>query len=334
MGLYIVKADLTNRNVDAIVCTANENLKLGGLLGDKILSKAGPLILEELNQIKHCDVGCSVITRGYNLNAKNVIHTVGPVYKGGSYGEAKCLEKAYLSALNLAMKYKLETIEFPLISAGTNQYPDEEAAAIAIKTITEFIKENELSVGLVIYSDDTFNKCKHLFKNYQCFTGTGFVSDIVKDTIERIKNAYFSQSAYQYAIEEEYVFYNKSKSLKDEWIELDGEKKSFKSRLQYYLSQSKKTNVQIYKKAGMDRKLFSSIISSKHPRPKKNTVIRLIIGLELPYSDANDLMLSAGYSFAEGDLYEFIIASYIKLGNYELNIINQALYESDCPEIT
>lgn len=147
MSFYIVKADITNRDVDAIVCTANTDLRLGGYIGKKIIDKAGELILDELDQIKHCDIGCSVITRGYNLTARNVIHTVGPVYQDGNHNEVELLRKAYLSALKLATKYNLDSIEFPLISSGTYGYPTKEAARIAIETITTYLKNHELSVG-------------------------------------------------------------------------------------------------------------------------------------------------------------------------------------------
>ena len=152
MSLYIVQADITTRQVDAIVCTANKDLTLGGIMGDKVKKLAGPLLEKELMQLHKISVGESVITRGYNLKAKNVIHTVGPVFKDGLSGEPILLKKAYLSALQLATEYNLESIEFPLISSGTYRYPHRMSIKVALDTINEYLLDHDLSVGICIYS--------------------------------------------------------------------------------------------------------------------------------------------------------------------------------------
>ena len=341
MSLYIVKADITNRDVDAIVCTANTNLHLGGLIGKKIIAKAGKIILTELNQIGHCDVGNSVITRGYGLKARNVIHTVGPIYQDGQHGEPDLLEKAYLSALKLAVKYNLETIEFPLISSGTYKYPNKEAAEIAIKTITKFLKNNELTVGLVIYSDKTFDECIDLFKPFKCYIGEGFVHQVEQYEYERERRLEMCHPRgprdYECnGVPEDGIVKIKKRPTRiitGSADSLVAPADNFNSKLFYYLNQCGKSNPQVYKKAGIDRKLFSKIISHKDYVPKKITVICLIIGMELDIDDAEDLMAAAGYLFSDSILFDFIIKNFIEDENYNVFEINDVLYKNNQPLI-
>ena len=339
MSLYIVKADITDRDVDAIVCTANTNLHLGGLIGKKIIAKAGKTILTELNQIGHCDVGCSVITRGYGLKARNVIHTVGPIYQDGQHGEEKLLEKAYLSALKLAVEYNLETIEFPLISSGTYKYPTREAVEIAIKTITKFIRNNELAVGLVIYSDKTFDACIDLFKPFKCYVGEGYVHQVEQWEYERERRMqldYPRGPRDDYEINcapEDVIVKLRNKINIDSNDKLVAPADNFNAKFWFYLNQCGKTNPQVYKKAGIDRKLFSKIISHKDYVPKKITVICLIIGMELDIDDAEDLMAAAGYLFSDSILFDFIIKNFIEDENFNVFEINDVLYKNNQPLI-
>lgn len=339
MSLYIVKADITNRDVDAIVCTANTNLHLGGLIGKKIIAKAGKNILTELNQIGHCDVGCSVITRGYGLKARNVIHTVGPIYQDGQHGEAKLLEKAYLSALKLAVEYNLETIEFPVISSGTYKYPTREAVEIAIKTITKFIKNNELTVGLVIYSDKTFDACIDLFGQFKCYIGEGYVHQVEQWEYERERR--LAESCGPRGPRDDFEVNGAPEhgaiKLKNKIIVSKNDDRlvapadNFNAKFWFYLNQCGKTNPQVYKKAGIDRKLFSKILSHKDYVPKKMTVICLIIGMELDIDDAEDLLASAGYLLSDSILFDFIIKNFIEDENYDVFEINDVLYKNNQP---
>ena len=342
MSLYIVKADITDRDVDAIVCTANSDLQLGGLIGKKIIEKAGDIIFTELNQIGHCDVGNSVITRGYGLKARNVIHTVGPIYKDGKHGEAELLEKAYLSALKLAVKYNLETIEFPVISSGTFNYPVREAVEIAIKTITSFIKDNELTVGLVIYSDNTFDTCKDLFKPFKCYIGEGFVHNVEKSEYEqeqrlrmgRPRNTEKNYGSYSIITGgKSFGFKTKVSTGSAYDNDLVPPEDNFHSKLWYYLNKCGKENPEVYKKAGVDRKLFSKIISHEDYVPKKITIISLIIGMELDIDDAEDLLASAGYLLSDSILFDFIIKNFIEDENYDSFEINDVLYKNNQPLI-
>lgn len=155
MGLIIKKGDITKMEVDAIVNASNTKLQQGGGVCGAIFEAAGAKELqEECNKFKGCPIGYAVITKGYNLPAPYIIHTVGPVWNGGGMGESFLLESAYRKSLELADRYALSSIAFPLISAGIYGYPKEEARQIAEKTILDFCKTHTMDVYLMIYEEE------------------------------------------------------------------------------------------------------------------------------------------------------------------------------------
>jgi O-acetyl-ADP-ribose deacetylase (regulator of RNase III) len=140
--LTLVEGDITREETDAIVNAANSRLMGGAGVDGAIHSAGGPSIMEECRKIGGCPTGQAVITTGGSLKAKYVIHTVGPVYQGGSKGEANLLKSAYLSSLKLASARGLKSIAFPAISTGVYSYPLAEAAHIALKTAVDYLREN------------------------------------------------------------------------------------------------------------------------------------------------------------------------------------------------
>ncbi len=161
----IVKGDITKEKVDAIVNAANPRLTPGGGVSGAIHRAAGKELWEECKKLGGCRTGEAKITKGYNLPAKYVIHTVGPVYKGREE-DAKLLEACYKNSLKLAAEHKLRSISFPAISTGVYGYPVEEAARVAIKAITDFLKENEgiERVRMVLYTDDAYEVHKKVLR--------------------------------------------------------------------------------------------------------------------------------------------------------------------------
>jgi len=148
----IIKGDITKLKTDAIVNAANEALKRGGGVCGAIFAAAGADELQrECDKIGECKTGEAVITKGYNLPAKHIIHTVGPVWHGGGHGEETLLRNCYRNSLLLAKKHNLESIAFPLISSGIFGYPKDEAMNVAETTINEFLNENEMNVYLVLF---------------------------------------------------------------------------------------------------------------------------------------------------------------------------------------
>lgn len=155
--LELVRGDITQQDIDAIVNAANESLLGGGGVDGAIHRAAGPQLLAECRTLGGCATGDAKITRGYNLKAKYVIHAVGPVYRDGKHGEPQLLASAYRRSLQLAVEHHLTSVAFPAISTGVYGYPREEAARIALETMSDFIKTHAALklVRMVLFDDKT-----------------------------------------------------------------------------------------------------------------------------------------------------------------------------------
>ena len=164
MSIKAVKADITKLQTDAIVNAANNTLLGGGGVDGAIPTPAGPQLLAECRTLNGCETGQAKITKGYNLPAKYVIHTVGPVWYGGEQGEPQLLADAYRNSLKLAEEHNLKSIAFPAISTGVYGYPKEEAAHIAIDTIREFLKEYDMEVVLTAFSDGDLKRYERILQ--------------------------------------------------------------------------------------------------------------------------------------------------------------------------
>ncbi len=155
--MEIIKGDITKLNIDVIVNAANSSLLGGGGVDGAIHRAAGPELLNYCRNLNGCPTGEAKITPGFNLPAKFVIHTVGPVWRGGNYNEDGLLANCYKNSLNLAVQNKLKTIAFPAISTGVYGYPVEEATGIAIKTVKEFLSSDNTIEKVIFVCFSSFD---------------------------------------------------------------------------------------------------------------------------------------------------------------------------------
>lgn len=157
--IEVLEGDITRLRVDAIVNAANETLLGGGGVDGAIHRAAGPDLLRECETLGGCETGQAKITRGYRLPAGHVIHTVGPVWRGGGHGEAELLAACYRNSLDLAARQGIRTIAFPAISCGIYAYPIDQAAGIAVREVREFLASDSVlaRVYLVCYGQEIYD---------------------------------------------------------------------------------------------------------------------------------------------------------------------------------
>lgn len=329
MPLIIVRNDITKMEADAIVNAANPTLLGGGGVDGAIHKAAGPELYAECKTLGGCKTGQAKITKGYRLPAKYVIHTVGPVYQDGKHGEKALLSSCYKNALLLAKENALETVAFPLISAGVYGYPKAEAIKVAIDAITEFLIDNDMTVYLVVFSRDVFEITGKLFNDVQAYIDDVYV-DSHTDSREALRQRMAQRSCmYQPSVQTDFdacATASMDDSLDDLINQLD---ESFSEMLIRKIDEKQMTDAECYKKANVDRKHFSKIRSDVNYRPSKQTAIAFAISLELSLEETEDLLKKAGFALSHSNKFDIIIEFFITNGNYNIYEINEALFAFD-----
>lgn len=331
MPFEIVRNDLANMAVDAIVNTANPLPVIGAGVDSMIHEKAGPKLLEARQKIGNIAVGTAAITDAFDLSSKFVIHTVGPVWRGGFLGESMLLRSCYDSALILALENGCRSIAFPLIAAGNYGFPKDKALQIAISVFSSFLLEHEMQIYLVVFDQTSFKLSEKLFQNVASYIDKHYVDDRldacfsapIERNFRRRRDKALCQGA---SLQECVPCAPQAMSLADELSKIDA---GFTETLLKLIDKSGKKDSEIYKRANLSKQHFSKIRNNPHYQPTKPTAIALALALELDLEATKDLIRRAGFALTNSSKFDLIIKYYIEHGNYNIVEINIALYEYD-----
>lgn len=324
MPIKIIRQDITKLECDAIVNAANNTLLGGGGVDGAIHRAAGEELLEECRALGGCKTGDAKITGAYNLPCKYVIHTVGPVWRNGNYGEKDLLTSCYKNSLELAKQYNCKSVAFPLISSGAYGYPKDRALRVATDTISEFLLENEMLVYIVVFDKNAFSIGKKLFCDIRQYIDDNYA--------ERFANRRRGVSECTVMLEDidcdaiPCTTSMQKASLDEMLLQID---ESFSQMLLRKIDEKGMTDSQCYKKANIDRKLFSKIKSNVNYKPSKTTAIAFAIALELSLDETKDFLMKAGFALSHSNKFDIIIEYFITNKNYNIFEINEALFEFD-----
>jgi O-acetyl-ADP-ribose deacetylase len=325
MPLEIVRNDLTKMEVDVIVNAANSALQMGGGVCGAIFNAAGATELQAAcDEIGGCPVGDAVMTDGFQLPAKNIIHTVGPIWKGGNANEETLLRNCYKNSLALAVAEGYGSIAFPLISSGIYGYPREQAFQVAMSTISEFLLEHDIYVYLVVFNQKAFGISKKLFTSIEEYIDAHYVDEheVTYSRNRRQLDEEILREAAPYPIEMPVS----KRNLEDVLAQMD---ESFSESLLRLIDEKGMTDAATYRKANIDRRLFSKIRNAVDYTPLKKTVIAFAIALELNLDETIDLLAKAGYTLSQSYKFDLIIGYFIEEEVYNIHEINEVLFSFD-----
>ncbi|MBE6913217.1 MAG: macro domain-containing protein [Ruminococcaceae bacterium] len=331
MPLQIIRQDITKMEVDAIVNAANTSLLGGGGVDGCIHRGAGKELLEECKTLGGCETGDAKITKGYKLPCKYVIHAVGPRYKDGKHNEEALLKSCYRKSLLLAKENNCQSVAFPLISSGIYGYPKAEALKVATNTICEFLKDSDMMVYIVIFDKDAYRISGKLFSDIQEYIDDNYVDIYTKrypETRRRMSIDEDRACAPMATMVTKAPLMKSSfnASIEDVLEQID---ESFSEMLLRKIDEKGMKDSECYKKANIDRKLFSKIRSDKHYKPSKSTAIAFAIALELPLYETKDMLMKAGFALSHSSKFDLIIEYFILNNNYNIFEINEALFAFD-----
>ena len=259
-----------------------------------------------------------------------MIHTVGPVWNGGKCGEREQLASCYRTSLALAQAHSCETVAFPLISSGVFGYPKDQALRVAVDTISEFLAENDMTVYLVVFSRAAYQIGNKLFADIASYIDDHYVDAHTDSRRERMRRSFDLQSqplsVYEDAAPQYASASVASDNLDDLLAHLDA---GLSETLLKLIDRSGKKDAEVYKKANVDRKLFSKIRNNPDYKPSKSTAIAFAIALELNLDETRDLIARAGYALSASSKFDVIIEYFIMQRDYDIFKINEALFAFD-----
>ena len=344
MSFKILRNDITKVRADAIVNTANPMPVIGRGTDSTIYEAAGrEQLLEERRKIGVIERGQSAWTPAFNLKkhgVKYIIHTIGVFYRDGNHGEKEILRSCYQTALKTAAELNCKSVAIPLLATGNYRFPKDLALQIAIDEISRFLLEHEVDVLLVVYDKESYKISEKLFDDVEDFLFDNL--DGYEGEDDRDLGIFASTAIIGAPPERLFAERELNRSLKaaravnlepvhcaekeitpidvDAFIRSSKDKLNFQNTLMQLIADRKVDNSVIYKKACIDKKFFSKIISNKDYVPKKHTVMALGLALELPLEEYERFLASAGYAFMPSSKFDLIIKYCVM--NHIYNLIN------------
>lgn len=336
MPFEIVRNDIVNMQVDAVVNTANPNPVIGSGVDSGIHKKAGHELLVARQKIGCIDFGDAAITPGFDLDARYVIHTVGPVWEDGSHREKQILSSCYRNSLTLAKKHECESIAFPLIATGNYGFPKPLALQIAVREISTFLLENEMQVYLVVFGKEAFALSEKLFKSVNSYIDENYIRSKKLDE-------YGTESMYGSRLETRRIREQECADMSvgaaipmdsDDWGQLINDLDAgFSETLLQLIDRTGKKDSEIYKKANVDRKLFSKIRNNMDYRPSKTTALAFAFALKLDVEETKDFISRAGFALSHSSKFDVIVEYFLVNRNYNVFELNEVLFAFDQPLI-
>lgn len=346
MPFQIIRSDITKVKADVIVNTANPHPIIGGGTDSAIYRAAGEeALLAERRKIGDISPGQAATTPAFNLSAKYIIHTVGPEWIDGSHHERETLRACYANSLSLAAALKVGSIAFPLISTGVYGFPKDEALNIAIAEIGGFLLTHDVKVILVVFDRQAFELSGQLvgeIEEYIDEHGVGLAS----------RSEYGDRGSRRRRMEEELLL--RELALSEErpicgnvpppsvspFVDMEGKSlddvlgttgETFQQRLFRLIDASGMDDVTVYKRANIDRKVFSRIRCKQDYKPKKRTAVAFAIALELDLSTTLDLLSRAELAFSPSSRFDLIVSYFITNRIYDIYKINTVLFDYGQP---
>lgn len=343
MPFKIIRNDITKVSADVIVNTANPKPVYGGGTDHAIYEGAGvDSLLEERKKIGNINRGDIAVTDAFDLNAKYIIHTVGPAWVDGSHGEFETLESCYIKSLEKTVELGCESIAFPLISTGVYGFPRDKALQIAVSVFSRFLLEHEMQIILVVFDKRSFQLSGQIVGDIDSYIDANYVKqkrqreytrrprrEVFDDEAEMSESEYEERMAYYEETDEsismlELIQPFPCMSIEDE---LESIGASFHDKLFELIDQSGIDNKDVWKLANLDRKHFSKIQCDSNYHPKKKTVMALCIALQLDLDQSKDLLARADWAFSPSSKVDLIVQKAILDKQYDIFQLNVVLFK-------
>ncbi len=353
MAFHIVRNDITKIKADAIVNTANPGPVYMDGTDSAIYAAAGAeRLLEERRKIGPIEEGDVAVTPAFDLDAEFIFHTVAPVWEGGDHGEKETVRKCYINCLNKAVELGLESIAFPLIATGVNGFPKADVLLIATSVFSSFLAENELDITLAVFDSESFRLSDRIFAGVDQFIDDNYVEEKTEEEYSgsficedrshdkrRARGNFFASQSKQASMLEcmgaaaapeakAALAGPKPRSLDDV---VKNVSETWSESLLRMITEKGYSDTEVYKRANVDRKLFSKIRSNKNYQPKKNTAVAFALALKLNVDETKDFLMKAGYAFSPSSRADLIVEYFIGQNVYDLMMINLALFEHGQP---